>query len=156
MPEIRSVTKDNWRDLIKLQVRDDQKGFVASNVKSIAESQFGFDEPGHGHWDFYPFGIYDGDTPVGFLMYGYNFEHSEQQAFIVRLMVDENFQGKGYGRFGMQKMLEIFRADERIKQVGISYEPENEAARKLYASLGFVEPGVMLGDETLAVLKIRP
>ena len=154
MPEIRPVTKDNWRELINLQVRDDQKGFVASNVKSIAESQFGFDEPEHGHWDFHPFGIY-ADEPVGFLMYGYNFGHPDQQAFIVRLMVDEKFQGKGYGRFGMQKMLEIFRADARIRAVGISYEPENDLARKLYASLGFVEPGEMLGEEVLAVLKLR-
>jgi len=158
MPEIRPVTKDNWRELIKLQVRDDQQGFVASNVKSIAESQFGFDEPGHGHWDFHPFGIYDdGDIPVGFLMYGYNFSHPKQQAFIVRLMVDEKFQGKSYGRFAMGKMLEIFRANERIEAVGISYEPENEVARRLYAGLGFVETGELLGDgdETLAVLKLR-
>ena len=156
MPEIRPVTKDNWRELIKLQVRDDQKGFVASNVKSIAESQFGFDEPEHGHWDFHPFGIYDGDEPVGFLMYGYNFGHPEQQAFIVRLMVDEKYQGKGHGRFGMEAMLEIFHADERIRQVSISYEPENEGARKLYASLGFVEPGKLVEGETLAILKLRP
>ena len=157
MPDIRPVTKDNWRELIRLQVRDDQKGFVASNVKSIAEAQFGFDEPEYGHWDFHPFGIYDGDEPVGFLMYGYNFGRLKQQAFIVRLMVDEKFQGKSYGRFAMQKMLEIFRADERIEAVGISYEPENEVARRLYASLGFVETGELLGDgdETLAVLKLR-
>jgi len=69
-------------------------------------------------------------------------------------MVDENHQGKGYGKFGMQKMLEIFRQDDRIQGVGISYEPENEVARKLYASLGFIEKG-MLGDETLAVLPLR-
>ena len=155
MPEIHPVTKDNWRELIKLQVRDDQKDFVASNVKSIAEAQFGFDEPEHGHWDFHPFGIYDGDVPVGFLMYGYNFGHPEQQAFVIRLMVDDKFQGEGYGRFGMEKMVEIFRADTRIKGVGISYEPENDAARKLYASLGFVETGEMLGEEILAVLKLR-
>jgi len=156
MPEIRPVTKDNWRELIKLEVRDDQKGFVASNVKSIAESQFGYDEPDFGHWDFHPFGIYSDDgTPVGFLMYGYNFSHPKQQAFIIRLMVDEKFQGKGYGRFGMEKLLEIFRADERIRVVGISYEPENEGARKLYASLGFIEPGEVIEGETLAVLKLR-
>ena len=155
MPEIRPVTKDNWRELIKLEVREDQKGFVASNVKSIAESQFGYDEPDFGHWDFHPFGIYDNNIPVGFLMYGFNFSHPKQQAFIIRLMVDEKFQGKGYGRFGMEKLLEIFRADERIRVVGISYEPENEGARKLYASLGFVEPGEMLEGETLAVLKLR-
>jgi len=155
VPEIRPVTKDNWRELIKLEVREDQKGFVASNVKSIAESQFGYDEPDFGHWDFHPFGIYDNNIPVGFLMYGFNFSHPKQQAFIIRLMVDEKFQGKGYGRFGMQKVMEIFRADERIRVVGISYEPENEGARKLYASLGFVEPGEMLEGETLAVLKLR-
>jgi diamine N-acetyltransferase len=52
-------------------------------------------------------------------------------------------------------MLEIFRGDDRIKTVGISYEPENEGARKLYASLGFMEPGEMIDGETLAVLKLR-
>lgn len=153
MPEIRPVTKDNWRELIKLEVREDQKHFVASNLYSIAESHFGDDI--EGHWDLFPYGIYNDNTPVGFLMYGLNLEHPKQQAFIERLMVDEKFQGKGYGRFGMEKLLEIFRADERIREVGISYEPENEGARKLYASLGFVEPGEMIGSETLAVLKLR-
>jgi diamine N-acetyltransferase len=153
MIELRPVTKENWEALIKLQVREDQKHFVASNLYSIAQSQFGDEDDGH--WDLYPFGIYDGDMLVGFLMYGLNFEHPEQQAFIQRLMVDEKFQGKGYGRFGMEKLLEIFRADERIWQVGISYEPYNEGARKLYASLAFVEPGVMVYGETLAVLKLR-
>ena len=155
MPELRPVTKDNWRDLIRLQVRDDQKNFVAPNVNSIAESQFGYDEAESGHWDFHPFGIYEGDTPVGFLMYGFNFNHPQRQAFIIRLMVDDKFQGKGYGRFGMEQMINIFRGDERIRDVGISYEPENEVARKLYASLGFVEPGEILDGETLAILKLR-
>jgi diamine N-acetyltransferase len=88
-------------------------------------------------------------------MYGYNFEHPNLQAFIFRLMVADAFQGKGYGRFGMERMLEIFRADERIKEVGISYEPDNEVARKLYASLGFVETGRMLGEEDEAILRLR-
>ena len=153
MPEIRGVTIDNWRELIKLQVRDDQKHFVASNLFSIVQAQFG--DEYEGHWNLFPYGIYDGDVAVGFLMYGLNFNHPHQQAFIQRLMVDEKSQGKGYGRFGMQKMLEIFRADERIQEVWISYEPENEAARKLYASLGFEESGRMIEDEVEAVLKLR-
>jgi diamine N-acetyltransferase len=153
MSEIRSVTKDNWKELIRLKVREDQTPFVASNLYSIAEAQFGDDY--EGHWDLHPFGIYDGDTPVGFLMYAYNFEHPKQQAFIIRLMVDEKHQGKGYGRFGVEKMLEIFRRDERIQAVGISYEPENETARKLYASLGFQETGRMIEGETEAVLRLK-
>jgi diamine N-acetyltransferase len=73
----------------------------------------------------------------------------------MRLMVDENHQGKGYGKFGVQKMLQIFQSDERIRSVGISYEPGNDGARKLYASLGFVETGRMLDGEVEAVYKIR-
>lgn len=153
MPELRPVTKENWEDLIKLKVREDQKNFVASNLYSIAQAQFG--EEFEGHWDLHPFGIYDEETPVGFLMYGLNLSHPKYQAFIIRLMVDGKYQGRGFGRFGMEKMLEIFRADERINEVGISYEPENEGARKLYASLGFVETSEMVEGETLAVLKLR-
>jgi len=153
MADIRPVTKDNWQALIKLKVRDDQKHFVASNVYSIAQAQFG--DEYEGHWELQPFGIYEGDTPVGFLMYALNFSHPREQAYIQRLMVEEKFQGKGYGKFGMEWMLELFRADERIKKVSISYEPENEGARKLYASLGFAETGEIVDDETVAVLKLR-
>jgi diamine N-acetyltransferase len=154
MPEIRPVDKDNWKELVRLKVREDQKHFVASNLYSIAEAQFGDDY--EGHWDMHPFGIYDDEgTPVGFLMYGFNFEHPKQQAFIIRLMVDEKHQHRGYGRFGMQKMLELFRADERIRAVGISYEPENEPARTLYASLGFEETGEMIDGEVLAIVRLK-
>lgn len=155
MPEIRPVTKENWHELISLKVRDDQKDFVGSNLYSIAEAQFGSDYEGYSYVMF-PFGIYDDNVPVGFLMYSHNYDHPRQQGFIFRLMVDEKYQGKGYGRFGMEKLLEIFRADELIKEVGISYKPQNSVARKLYASFGFIETGEMLGEEILAVLQIRP
>ncbi len=147
------VTKDNWQELIMLKVREDQKHFVGSNLYSIAEAQFGFEE--NGHWNLHPFGIYDDDKPVGFLMYGYNFERSDRQAYIFRLMIDEKYQGKGYGRFAMQSIIEIFRTDIRVKQVGISYKPNNEVARRLYANLGFVEPGEMIGEEVLAILNLH-
>jgi diamine N-acetyltransferase len=153
MPDLRPVTKENWQELIKLQVRDDQKNFVASNVYSIAQAQFG--DEYEGHWDLFPFGIYENDEPVGFLMYAFNFNHPKQQVFIQRLMVDARFQGRGYGRFGMEKMLEIFRADERLIEAGISYEPHNESARRLYASMGFVETGEVVEGETMAVLRLR-
>src|SRR5512143_3910852 len=102
MPEVRPVTKANWNELIKLKVRPDQEHFVASNLYSIAESQFGYDEPDGAHWEMLAFGIYDDGVPVGFLMYAYNFLDARMQAFISRLMVDHQQQGQGYGRFGMK------------------------------------------------------
>jgi len=156
MPEIHPVTKDNWRELAKLQVREDQKGFVALNVYSIAESQFGFDHPAEGHWDMFAYGIYDAKLPVGFLMIGYNYTAPSTQGFVIRLMVDEKYQGKGYGKFAMNWILDLYRADERVKAVGISYEPENDVARKLYAALGFVETGEIYEGEAVAVANLRP
>lgn len=155
MPEIRPVSKDNWRELSKLGVREDQREFVASNLYSIAEAQFGEDIAGEGHWDMTPFGIYDGDAPVGFLMIAHNFYAQKFQGFVIRLMVDEKHQGKGYGRFGVNWILEHFRADERVKVIGISYEPHNEVAQKLYASLGFVETGEIEDGEAIAALNLR-
>ena len=155
MIEVRPVSKDNWKSLIKLKVREDQRGFVASNLYSIAESHYGDDVPGEGHWDMFPYGIYDGEQPVGFLMFAVNYAAAKFQGFILRLMVDDEFQGKGFGRFGMNWMLDQFRDDENIKVVGISYEPHNETAWKLYASLGFVETGEFEDGEAIAVLKIR-
>ncbi|MBL8061656.1 MAG: GNAT family N-acetyltransferase [Anaerolineales bacterium] len=154
MPEILPVTKDNWRALTKLKVREDQRNFVATNTYSIAEAQFGDDVEGEGHWDMFPYGIYDGDTPVGFLMIAYNYNAPRFQGYILRLMVDEKFQGKGFGKFAMNWTLEKYRADDRVKMVAISYEPENEAARQLYASLGFVETGEIVDEEALAVLSL--
>ena len=153
MPEIRPVTKDNWNELIKLKVRDDQKNFVASNLYSIAEAQFGFEE--EGHWYLSAFGLYADNEPVGFAMTGLNHGHSRFQGLIVRLMVDERFQGKGYGRSALGSIIEWFRADERVKMVCITYESENEIARKLYASLGFGETSEFLEDEVVAILRLR-
>ena len=150
---LQPVIAENWRELIKLKVRDDQSHFVASNLLSIAESQFGFDD--EGHWNSFPFGIYAGEVPVGFLMYASNPAHSKIQIFIMRLMVDEKHQGKGYGREAMQLILDDFRKNEKVRSVAISYSPENVGAKILYAALGFIETGEKAGDEDLAVLNLR-
>ena len=147
------MTQENWQSLIKLKVRDGQQDFVSSNVYSIAESQFGFDE--EGHWDLFPYGLYLSGEPVGFAMTGVNINHSRFQGLILRLMVDEKHQGRGHGREAMSAMTEMFLANEHVKVVCISYAPENDVARKLYSSFGFVETGEMLESEVMAVLQLR-
>jgi diamine N-acetyltransferase len=151
--EFRPVTQENWQSLLKLKVRDGQQDFVSSNVYSIAESRFGFDE--EGHWDLFPYGIYKNGEPVGFAMTGLNINHSRFQGLILRLMVDERYQGRGYGHEAMKVMTEMFLANEYVRAVCISYAPENDTARKLYTSFGFVETGEMLESEVLAVLQLR-
>jgi diamine N-acetyltransferase len=151
--ELRPVTVKNWNSLIKLKVREDQKNFVASNLYSIAEAQFGFEE--EGHWNLFPYGLYMDDEPVGFAMTGLNYSHSHFQGLILRLMVDEKFQGQGYGRAAMESILATFRANDCVNVVCITYEPDNDPARKLYASLGFKETGELMENEVVALLRLR-
>ena len=59
--------KNVW-ELLKLRVSDDQRSYVASNDTSIIEAYTAITGNGYA----FPFGIYDEDTPVGFLMIGFD------------------------------------------------------------------------------------
>jgi diamine N-acetyltransferase len=132
------VTADNWRDACKLSVREDQRGFVASNLYSIAESRF------YETWS--PMAVYAGDEMVGFVMWGRDDEPSEPEWWIIRLMVDHSYQGKGYGKAAALAAIEATRA-EGARDVYLSFEPENTFARALYERLGFVDTGRVEGGE---------
>lgn len=140
----REITPENFDAVIDLQVREDQKGFVASNMYSLAEA---YAHPGR-----FPLAVYAGETPVGFVMYVDLRERS--QFWIFRVMIDAAQQGRGYGRAAMRLLIERMRALPGCTQIYISYEPENNPARQLYASLGFVITGEMEGEEEVARLDL--
>lgn len=58
-------------------------------------------------------------------------------------MIDERYQGKGYGKGAMIKAIEFSKASPfgEVRVVELTYNPENLVAKNLYSSLGFVEPG---------------
>lgn len=105
---------------------------------------------------------------MGFVMVGYNegalhaFEGDQVSGVwfdnysLWRIMIDEHHQRKGYGRAAVELALDFIRTKPcgEAEYCVLSYEPENEAARKLYASLGFTETGVIDHDEMVAVLKL--
>ena len=139
---LRAVTPQNFSEVIGLKVREDQKNFVASNAYSLAEAGI------FPHRT--PLAICAGKTPVGFLMYA--FIEENQRHWIFRLMIAASQQGLGYGRAAMHLALERMRAIPGCSQIYISYEPENDVARRLYASLGFRINGEIEGGEEVAVL----
>ena len=60
---------------------------------------------------------------------------------IWRFMIDRRYQGRGYGRKALELALEFIRTFPAgpAQYCWLDYEPENEVARKLYLSFGFVE-----------------
>ncbi len=142
---LKEITKDNWRQCINLKVGQGQQDFVASNLYSIAESKF---EP-----DWAALGIYQGEMMVGFTMYGR--DSDEGSYWIIRLMVDEQRQGRGYGRAAMQEIIRRLKATPGCAEIKISFAPENKVAERLYRSLGFQHTGLVIEGETVLRLPVR-
>lgn len=161
MIHLEKVDHHNVWDLVELAPLKSQYGFVASNEESLMEAYIAVMS---GDAYAYPFGIYDDDTPVGFVMIGHNESAIEENApaalkdnySLWRLMIDGKYQGKGYGREAVRLALAFIRTwpRGRAEYCALSYEPENAVARALYHSFGFVENGEMDGDEIVAVLKL--
>ncbi len=156
MIELRNITSDNFEECIHMEPREDQKSFVASNVCSLAECYLALAENDGIPM---PYALYEQDTMVGFLLLVYNLPdeyYDEAVYWICRLMIDKKHQGKGYGKAAMRKAIELVRTFPHGKAplISLSYEPENTVAKALYASLGFVETGKVIGGEDIAVLKL--
>ena len=160
MLRIEKINGKNVWEILKLRVSESQKEFVAANDVSIIEAYTTIAANGFA----FPFGIYDGKTPVGFMMIGYDSaDYWEDTPDIARgnyslwrLMIDENYQKKGFGREAVGIGLDFIKSFPcgKSEYCWLSYEPENEVARQLYRSFGFVETGDKVGGEIIAVLKL--
>lgn len=158
--ELRPVNYQNVWELLKLSVKDNQQHFVATNTESIIEAYIAITSGGHA----FPFGLYDQDTPVGFLMVGYGTDEGWTDAPTIamnnynvwRLMIDANKQNCGYGKQAMELALQFIRTFPcgNAEYCYLSYDPENEHAKHLYASFGFKETGEMDGDEVIAAIRL--
>lgn len=139
---LEDVTAENWRAVARLQLAEDQKHLLASNVYSIAQSKF---DP-----NARPRAVYAEDKAVGFLMYDLSEgEDGRLEASIYRFMIDRDHQGKGYGRAALAKAIEEIGKIPGIARVSISYVRQNDIAKRFYASFGFVERPSDEGDYEL-------
>ncbi len=160
MLRIEKVTANNVWEILKLRVGEGQKSFVAGNDVSIIEAYTTITGGGHA----FPFGVYDGDTPVGFFMVGFGTDEywenppeiAKNNYNLWRLMIDERYQNRGYGKETMGLALDFIRTQPcgKAEYCWLSYEPENEVARRLYHSFGFRETGDMDEEEVIAALKL--
>ncbi|KAF9159182.1 hypothetical protein DFQ26_006844 [Actinomortierella ambigua] len=89
---LREITRDNWRAITELTVHEGQQGNVTSNVHSLCESHYAEDA--------WVRAVYADETPVGFLMM--SIWDPESWYAIWRFMIDQRYQGFGYGRRAIQ------------------------------------------------------
>ncbi len=144
--QIVEITPDNYKQARALSVSAEQIDFVAPVEASLADAfvykgaQFRLaqhDEQIIGYTLVYPF---EGD--------------GQQIVNIIRLMIDQQWQGQGFGRKLLQAVLTwVLTFDPAPDLIRISVVPENTIALTLYKSVGFVEHGMEHGE---LVLQLDP
>ena len=161
MVHLEELNKYNVWDVLELTVKKEQESFIAGNEWSLVHAYVGNKTEGA----VYPFGIFDDDKAVGFLMIAYDYgevcndpdapEISKNNYFLWRLMIDQEEQGKGYGKKAVELALEFVKTfpHGRADYCWLCYDKNNEVARKLYLSMGFQEIGEQ-DDDINAVIKL--
>ena len=138
---LEPIDADNWRAVADLAPRDDQRRFVYALAArylllGILEDTW------------HNLGAFEDGTAVAHVMHGTDPEDGSQ--WIGGLLVDAAHQGRGIGRRVVELLVERLRGQPG--PIRISYHPDNEASRALFAGLGFVETGEMADDERIMEL----
>lgn len=146
---LRPITEENWAACVELVVAPEQTEFVASNAMSLAQAAY------QRRPSLIPLGVYHRETMVGFVMYVHPEAAADDQGrhWIYRVMVGQQYQGKGYGRAAMETLLARMRATiPADRPIALDYHERNAVAARLYQQLGFVPTGERDGAEIIAVL----
>jgi diamine N-acetyltransferase len=132
---LRKISPGRLAACLALSLPEQQRPWVASNVYSLAQA---CTDP-----CLHPRGIYDLDEWMhaphkepnmkGFVMY----EVRDGAGFIMRLMIDQASQRKGYGRAAMVEVVRVLRLTPEVRSIATSHHKDNTPAANLYASLGF-------------------
>jgi diamine N-acetyltransferase len=146
---LRPIDSSNYSEAIELSVAPDQQQFVASNVQSLADA-YVWREAAE------PYAVYSDDEMVGFALLfpladGGDDDSipepgTERGCILVRLMIDDRFQGRGHGRAALDAIVDLVR-DRGLRTIRLSVVRENEQALEFYRRNGFAETGEIHGGE---------
>ena len=140
---LRAVDAANIDAVRALAPHAAQQRFIAGNAESLALAA--------DHAQMHARALYAGEVLVGFALYAEPGPAGRQDTYVLyRLMLAAGSQGQGYGRRALELLLDEMRA-RGAARVALYYAPDNLAARRLYASAGFVEAGIDADGEMMAV-----
>lgn len=144
MLEAREITRETLLPLLNLKVRPDQEHLVAPTAFTIAQHAY---EPGSAVW-----GLWDGEKAIGLvamldpraaiLEKG---DHPEA-AYIWRLLIDAEAQGKGYGRAAIGHCIAQTR-HWGLRLLATSVVNTDDGNLGFYQAMGFRRTGTLVDGE---------
>lgn len=135
---LREITDQNRDAVVALRIAASQEGYVSSVEDSLEEAR---DTPEGNPW--YR-AVYADDEPVGFLMLSWNVTPDPPRVigpwFLWKLLIDERYQGRGYGTEAVWLVAGIAR-DQGASELLTSYVAGERSPESFYRQIGFVPTG---------------
>ena len=137
---LQEVDESNFLACFSLKLDAQQEKFVSHPIRSLAKAYVYRKQCT-------TFAVCRASQVIGYLKVIYDYD--EEAYFIWHLMIDIQYQGRGYGRAAMGSALDYIRSkpfgDSNI--VRLTVNPENSAACHLYQTLHFSATGRADEDE---------
>ncbi len=135
MVELKIITEDNFIDAFNLKLAPGQEEYVSHPIRSLAQAYVYRNQC-------QPFGIYEGEKMVGYVMVIYDYDIPEYD--IWHMMIDESMQGHGYGSEALDGVIDYIKNKPfgDSGRIVLTCNKNNTIARKMYESKGFSATGV--------------
>ena len=146
---LRPLTEENRPALEALRVATAQRAFVSSVTDSLAEAER--------YADANPlvFGLYDRETPVGFVMIADEVDDPDYIAhYLWKLLIDERFQRRGFGTAALDLVAAYFRS-KGVPTMWTSTGEGEGSPIPFYERYGFVRDGVHEDDDGSREIMLR-
>jgi diamine N-acetyltransferase len=147
---LREISAETVRMIVKLEVAEDQKNFVANNAVSLAQALFSPEA--------WYRAIYRGEEPVGFVMLYDEALRSvppaRPEVGVWRFVVDRRFQGQGIGKAALLQVIEHVRSKGLYSKLELSYVPGPGCPEPFYRQLGFEPNGEVEDGEVVLELPL--
>jgi diamine N-acetyltransferase len=147
---LRPFSDSNRAELEALRVSEAQLRYVSSVTDSLLEAA---EHPGARAicW-----GLYDDDTPVGFVMIADEVDGPQYVSqFLWKLLIDERHQRRGYGTAALDLVVEYFRSRPGVEVMWTSAGEGEGSPIPFYERYGFERTGEIVDDEVELRLAIR-
>jgi diamine N-acetyltransferase len=123
----KDIDNTNENVVRKIKLKPEQEKFIENVDECLKEANT------YSQWN--PVAIYYNEVVIGFAMYGCF--GLNKDTWIDRIMIDEKYQGKGFGRIAMMKLIDIVSKKYEVSTIYLSIVEENILAYNLYKSIGF-------------------
>ncbi|WP_285891022.1 GNAT family N-acetyltransferase [Mesobacillus subterraneus] len=123
----RDIDNTNECTVKNIKLKPGQERFIETVDECLKEAAI--------YQEWHPVAIYYDEKIIGFAMYG-SFGPN-RDTWIDRIIIDERYQGKGFGKMAMIKLIDRVSKEYGVNVIYLSIIEENTIAHRLYKGLGF-------------------